>query len=276
MSETTGGTFKTRRELKKMAWSRLHVKGVYRKLLVLGLLPVVVNVVFWILAAISGLALSISRHHLEQAFRLGADFSDRFLWIVLNSLICSLVAVIVDYVALDRIRRKDEHFTVGDSLQRYLGWRYVLGFAATSIIKGFIFWILGILEVMFAVIAIFLYPHGPMVTLITLLVVIVCTCFTVFLALLWSQTRFVMKDAIESGHDWTIISLLRESQHLMRGFCTDLLQLYCSLIGWYLLELFTLGLASIFISPYVKLLEAAFYENVLQFDHLQRSLTSTN
>ncbi|AGP70136.1 membrane protein [Lacticaseibacillus rhamnosus] len=83
----------------------------------------------------------------------------------------------------------------------------------------------------------------------------------VLLILGWRQAFWVFKDGHEADQRFSSISALIGSWRLMRGFKANLLGLYVSLIGWYLLENLTFHLFDWAINPYLQLVHANYYEN---------------
>ncbi|TLF38683.1 DUF975 family protein [Lacticaseibacillus zeae] len=83
----------------------------------------------------------------------------------------------------------------------------------------------------------------------------------VMLALGWRQAFWVFKDGHEADQRFSSITALIGSWRLMKGFKADLLGLYLSLIGWYLLENATFHLFDWAINPYLQLVHANYYEN---------------
>ena len=83
----------------------------------------------------------------------------------------------------------------------------------------------------------------------------------ILLALGWRQAFWVFKDGHETNQRFSSISALIGSWRLMRGFKGDLLGLYVSMIGWYLLENITFHLFDWVINPYLQLVHANYYEN---------------
>ncbi len=77
--------------------------------------------------------------------------------------------------------------------------------------------------------------------------------------------------------DWSACKLLSESKRMMKGHKWRLACLDASFIGWILLCLATFGAGFVFISPYMNVANAAFYEDLLDrptgaptpFDDLQ-------
>ena len=63
--------------------------------------------------------------------------------------------------------------------------------------------------------------------------------------------------------EWSAGKVLAESKRMMKGHKWRLMCLDASFIGWLLLVLFTFGLATLFVSPYMGVTNAAFYEDML-------------
>lgn len=55
---------------------------------------------------------------------------------------------------------------------------------------------------------------------------------------------------------------ITRSREIMNGNKWKLFCLHFSFIGWYILSAFTLGIGLLFLAPYVKASEAAFYDSI--------------
>ena len=73
--------------------------------------------------------------------------------------------------------------------------------------------------------------------------------------LMFSQAYFILAENPDKG----IIESLRESSELMKGYKWEFFVLQLSFIGWWLLAILTLGIGSLWVSPYQKVTEANFY-----------------
>ncbi|WP_379970652.1 DUF975 family protein [Ectobacillus sp. sgz5001026] len=78
----------------------------------------------------------------------------------------------------------------------------------------------------------------------------------------YSLTYFVLLDHPE----FTVNRALGESKRLMQGQKWKLFVVLLSFIGWYLLSIITLGLANLWVTPYVSVSFAHFYENLKKSD----------
>lgn len=80
----------------------------------------------------------------------------------------------------------------------------------------------------------------------------------------YSQALFIYKDKSEGYENEypSALDCITESKMMMHGHKARLFQLHLSFIGWYLLEAVTLGIASIFVRPYLATAEAIFYDNL--------------
>ncbi len=63
--------------------------------------------------------------------------------------------------------------------------------------------------------------------------------------------------------EWSAGKALAESKRMMKGHKWRLMCIDASFIGWLLLVIFTFGLATLFVSPYMGVANAAFYEDLL-------------
>lgn len=80
-----------------------------------------------------------------------------------------------------------------------------------------------------------------------------------------SQIFFIIADnpQIEA------IDILKKSTQMMKGYKWKLFCLHLSFIGWILLSVITMGIAFIWVGPYIKTANTIFYENL-------KSLTDKN
>ncbi len=100
---------------------------------------------------------------------------------------------------------------------------------------------------------------------VTYILMILCVIIGLFLfiipgiiaALGMSMTPYVLHDTKLTGRQ-----ALRESMRLMQGRKMKLFCLELSFIGWILLGILTLGIAMLFVKPYMMAAEAAFYEEI--------------
>lgn len=121
------------------------------------------------------------------------------------------------------------------------------------------------------------YDFVPII-LINLLILVFTTLWT-FLFIIpgivkgyaYSQANFIYKDL--STHTdvkgMNATAFIDESRQLMDGHKGRLFWLDFSFIGWYLLGALTLGLAYIFITPYIETCHAVFYDDLAKNKYLK-------
>lgn len=82
----------------------------------------------------------------------------------------------------------------------------------------------------------------------------------------YSQAFFIYKDRRDSTPEQypTSLECITESREIMNGHKMDLFFLHLSFIGWHLLEAFTLGIAALYVRPYLNTAEAVFYDSLVQ------------
>ncbi|WP_424321194.1 DUF975 family protein [Lacticaseibacillus chiayiensis] len=78
-------------------------------------------------------------------------------------------------------------------------------------------------------------------------------------AMAYSQAQWIYRDAIDSGQPIGYTEAIKRSRELMYGHKWDFFVLLLSFLGWWLLELITMGLASIWVIPYRSMTLANFY-----------------
>lgn len=81
----------------------------------------------------------------------------------------------------------------------------------------------------------------------------------------YSQAERIFKDKVDQeGIVPSPRECLKESQALMDGYKLDMFTLGLSFIGWIIASLFTLGIGLIWLSPYMEVSQAVFYQNLLE------------
>ena len=60
----------------------------------------------------------------------------------------------------------------------------------------------------------------------------------------------------------SIMEILRESKRLTYGYKADIFLFGLSFLGWYLLSVFTMGIAFIYVIPYTLVASAMYYEEL--------------
>ena len=74
----------------------------------------------------------------------------------------------------------------------------------------------------------------------------------------YSQTQYVLKDNPELSYD----AAIERSMAMMQGHKWEFFCLFLSFIGWILLEIITLGIAAIWVTPYMNATFANYYEEL--------------
>lgn len=80
----------------------------------------------------------------------------------------------------------------------------------------------------------------------------------------YSQVEFILCDTLENQSYESAFKIIRTSRQMMKGYKGKRFVLDLTFIGWYLLTAITLGIASIYVYPYVYTAQTLFYEAVLK------------
>lgn len=80
----------------------------------------------------------------------------------------------------------------------------------------------------------------------------------IIISLMFSQAYYILAD----DNSKSINQCLSESVEMMKGYKWDLFCLELSFIGWWIIVALTFGIASLWVSPYVKVTETNFYLNI--------------
>lgn len=71
----------------------------------------------------------------------------------------------------------------------------------------------------------------------------------------WRFVYYVLAD-----EECTAIQAFKKSMELTKKHCMDIFMMDVSFIGWYLLNMFTLGLGGIYVNPYINITFAEYYD----------------
>ncbi len=259
-------TFKPRRQLKRIAWARNREPHIYWRMVLLGLLPILIQMTFGGLAVAAGIASGFSTHHLEQAFKLTLEYNDRLLWTVLSGYVSGVFSQISIYTALVVVRKTHTKVDVAQTVVHHLSWRFVLSFIAINTVMSLVLTSSFIAGVIFVIVGVIVFGHIVWLGILLVTIAVVLMLFLpIWVSLGWSQTPFLIKERIDEDDTQGLFNVLKDSWRMMRGFKFDLFVVYLSLFWWYVLIILTFGIAWIFLNPYVNLLRAAFHENVRRF-----------
>lgn len=78
----------------------------------------------------------------------------------------------------------------------------------------------------------------------------------------YSQSQFIVKDMTDAGFELNPTEAISKSRDLMNGHKMDYFILLLTFIGWYLLCLVTLGIAALWVGPYIQTTKAEFYRKL--------------
>ncbi len=98
---------------------------------------------------------------------------------------------------------------------------------------------------------------GWMIAIFILLIIVLTVALSMIL-FRYAMTYYIYIDNPDMG----AMKAIKESVAMMKGNKTRLLLLYLSFILWYLLAIITIGIAFLWITPYIKSAEAVFYDEL--------------
>lgn len=84
--------------------------------------------------------------------------------------------------------------------------------------------------------------------------------------LAYSQAYYIYQDHLDKGQPISYFDAISESRVLMKGHKADYFVLILSFIGWEFLNMLTLGIAGIWINPYIQTTFAAFYVDLVKVE----------
>ncbi|MDH6603526.1 putative membrane protein [Bacilli bacterium PM5-9] len=87
----------------------------------------------------------------------------------------------------------------------------------------------------------------------------------------YSQAFYIFKDKMDKGEDFRPIDCITESRKMMDGYKMNYFLLILSFIGWMILGIVTLGIAFLWIEPYMNMTTVAYYENLKEVHYGNKS-----
>lgn len=82
--------------------------------------------------------------------------------------------------------------------------------------------------------------------------------FLLIIQIIYSQINYIMVENPEIK----IIECMKRSRKMMKGVKFKYFKLQFSFIGWWIFSIFTLGIAALWVNPYVMLANTNFYEEI--------------
>lgn len=114
------------------------------------------------------------------------------------------------------------------------------------------------------------YKNFAPIILLSVLISIYTSLLTLLLiipgiiaAISYQQATFIMIDGEEDPKE-----CIRKSKEMMKGYKMDYFTFMLSFVGWYLLVLLTLGIAAVYVIPYVSVSQALYYDEMKKIQKL--------
>ncbi len=188
---------------------------------------------FLILSAIQSIYMNATfgSDYYDVMTNVSTIYSEKLVWMSVSNIAFSVISIPLTYgVAiffLDFIRDKGGSFTTQFSLLKDIGRIFFLNFLQTIIV------VVGLI--------LFIIPG-------------------VIMAVSYTLVPYIYRDYHEVG----ILGLLKLSYKMMKGYKVKSILFECSFILWYILSIFTLGFALIWVFPYISSARAIFYNEIIQ------------
>ena len=206
--------------------ARRTLSGRWKEVILLHLVPILISII--VTGGIIGFSLI--------AFsRMAYNFEESDNNIIINFAL-SFITVGISYALLDLVRNKNYRINPLQDAFQVFSRRYFIPVLLIQLLQGLF------------------------VTLWTFLFIIP----GIVKSYAYSQALFIYKDRSEDYENGYPSSLecITESKIMMHGHKGRLFLLHLSFLGWNLLEVVTIGIASIYVRPYFSTVEAIFYDNL--------------
>lgn len=94
--------------------------------------------------------------------------------------------------------------------------------------------------------------------------------------LAYSQSKFIVKDMVDSGQEVDATEAIRKSRQLMNGHKGEYFLLQLTFIGWAMLGCLSLGIGFLWISPYIHVTNAKYYRKLAGDQFLNSKVANVN
>ena len=176
---------------------------------------------------------------LKQAFYLEVS---RGLFSQVINFVISLFIISASYALIDLLRRQTEQLKFSDSLRAFSNQIFT-PLVLTLFCKRLILFCWSILLWVGSVVTLGLIISLPQ-------------------RYAYSQAEFILYDQLKEGTYQGPLQVLRQSRLMMKGYKDKRFMLDVSFIGWQVLMFLTLGLAGIYVIPYIHTSSVLFYEQL--------------
>ena len=218
---------------------------------------------------------------LKQAFYLEVS---RGLFSQVINFIISLFIISASYALIDLLRRQTEQLKFSDSLRAFSNQIFtplVLTLFCMRLILfcwSILLWVGSVISIFTSYRILYIYNQAPNNQLsdqaiqqisnyspslfLGLLLVTLGLIISLPQRYAYSQAEFILYDQLKEGTYQGPLQVLRQSRLMMKGYKDKRFMLDVSFIGWQILMFLTLGLAGIYVIPYIHTSSVLFYEQL--------------
>ncbi|MEZ7595379.1 DUF975 family protein [Streptococcus gordonii] len=218
---------------------------------------------------------------LKQAFYLEVS---RGLFSQVINFIISLFIISASYALIDLLRRQTEQLKFSDSLRAFSNQIFtplVLTLFCMRLILfcwSILLWVGSVISIFTSYRILYIYNQAPNNQLsdqaiqqisnyspslfLGLLLVTLGLIISLPQRYAYSQAEFILYDQLKEGTYQGPLQVLRQSRLMMKGYKDKRFMLDVSFIGWQVLMFLTLGLAGIYVIPYIHTSSVLFYEQL--------------
>jgi len=218
---------------------------------------------------------------LKQAFYLEVS---RGLFSQVINFIISLFIISASYALIDLLRRQTEQLKFSDSLRAFSNQIFtplVLTLFCKRLILfcwSILLWVGSVISIFTSYRILYIYNQAPNNQLsnqaiqqisnyspslfLGLLLVTLGLIISLPQRYAYSQAEFILYDQLKEGTYQGPLQVLRQSRLMMKGYKDKRFMLDVSFIGWQVLMFLTLGLAGIYVIPYIHTSSVLFYEQL--------------
>ena len=199
---------------------------------------------------------------LKQAFYLEVS---RGLFSQVINFVISLFIISASYALIDLLRRQTEQLKFSDSRLILFCWSILL-------------WVGSVISIFTSYRILYIYNQAPNNQLsdqaiqqisnyspslfLGLLLVTLGLIISLPQRYAYSQAEFILYDQLKEGTYQGPLQVLRQSRLMMKGYKDKRFMLDVSFIGWQIVMFLTLGLAGIYVIPYIHTSSVLFYEQL--------------
>lgn len=161
------------------------------------------------------------------------------------------------YFKINNNKEKLENNVTQSILPVKYYWKLIL----LNLLLGILVWVIAFVAILLIVL---FFVSGGTGVLLSVLLIFALLFVGIYVSIRLSQADLLMLNDLYQDNQDGYWSYYKKSWNMMKGHTGEYLGLMFSLTGWYLLIMVTLGIANIFVVPYISNIKGNYFRYILE------------